>query len=63
MLRKNETFIHRKLPEYTVTTVPDPIGMAGKQIYVTNGAAGQPIVAFSDGSVWRRSDTRDPISA
>lgn len=31
--------------------------------YVSNGAAGSPILAFSDGSNWKRSDTGATITA
>jgi hypothetical protein len=32
-------------------------------IYVSDGAAGLPIAAFSDGTNWLRCDTRAVISA
>jgi hypothetical protein len=35
---------------------------AGTLIYVSNGAAGSPILAFSDGTNWKRSDTGATIS-
>jgi len=47
---------------YTVATVPSA-SPAGQMIYVSNGAAGQPIMAFSTGSSWLRVDTRGAISA
>lgn len=47
---------------YTVATVP-AVSPAGQLIYVSNGAAGSPIMAFSDGSNWKRVDTGATISA
>lgn len=47
---------------YTVATVPDAATNVGVMIYVSNGAAGLPIMAFSDGSNWLRCDTRAAIS-
>jgi len=49
------------LPTYTVATLPDPA--AGGIIYVSNGAAGSPILAFSDGASWLRSDTAAAVAA
>lgn len=46
---------------YTVATVPDPIENAGRMIYVSDAATGS-IPAFSDGTDWRRVDTRAIIS-
>src|SRR6056297_868357 len=40
---------------YTVATLPDAV--AGGIIYVSDGAAGSAILAFSDGTDWLRSDT------
>lgn len=51
-----------RLPTYTVATVPPASGWAGAAIYVSDGASGQPMVAFSSGSAWLRSDTGNPIS-
>lgn len=47
---------------YTVATVP-PASPAGQLIYVSNGAQGDPIMAFSDGSAWLRVDTKNAIAA
>ena len=47
---------------YTVATVP-AVSPAGQLIYVSNGAAGSAIMAFSDGSNWKRVDTGATISA
>lgn len=40
-----------KLPTYTVATVP-AIAAAGTMIYVSNGLAGAPTVAVSNGTNW-----------
>jgi len=45
---------------YTVATVPDVV--EGGIIYVSDGAAGSPILAFSDGTDWLRSDTGAAVS-
>lgn len=47
---------------YTVATVPAAT-TAGQMIYVSNGAQGNPIMAFSDGTNWLRVDTRAAIAA
>ena len=51
------------LATYTVTTVPAAADNTGALIYVSNGAAGDPIVAFSDGSDWLRVDSKTAITA
>lgn len=48
------------LPTYTAGTLPDPV--AGGVIYVADGAAGSPILAFSDGTDWLRSDTAAAVT-
>jgi hypothetical protein len=53
-----------KVPTYTVATAPSAVTAgAGTLIYVSNGAAGSAILAFSDGTNWKRSDTGATISA
>ena len=53
-----------KLTAYTVATAPSAsTSGAGTMIYVSDGAAGSEIVAFSDGTDWLRVDTRAAISA
>lgn len=49
------------LPTYTVATLPDAV--AGGIIYVSDGAAGDTILAFSDGTDWLRSDTGAAVAA
>lgn len=51
-------------PTYTVVSAPSATTAgAGTIIYVSNGAAGDPIIAFSDGTDWKRSDTGATITA
>ena len=50
------------LPTYTVATAPTT-ETAGKLIYVSDGAAGSPIMAFGDGTNWLRCDTGAAISS
>ena len=53
-----------KVPTYTVATAPSAsTAGAGTLVYVSNGAAGSPILAFSDGTNWKRSDTGATIAA
>lgn len=52
------------LPTFTVATAPDASEAgAGTLIFVSDGAAGSPIVAFSDGTNFLRSDTGAAIAA
>jgi len=51
------------LPTYTVATAPSAATAgAGTIVYVSNGAGGTAILAFSDGANWKRSDTGATIS-
>lgn len=53
-----------KVPTYTVAGAPSAATAgAGTIIYVSNGAAGSAILAFSDGTNWKRSDTGGTIAA
>ena len=49
-------------PEHTVANAPDATAHEGRMIYVSNGAAGSPVLAFSNGTNWLRSDTLAAIS-
>jgi len=49
--------------KYTVATAPQADEHEGAQIYVENGAAGSPVMAFSDGTNWLRCDTKAAIAA
>jgi len=51
------------LKTYTVATVPAAASYTGSIIYVSNGAAGNPVVAFSNGTSWLRVDTLAAIAA
>lgn len=51
------------MQKFTVATAPQAKLNEGGHIYVSNGAAGAPIEAFSDGTNWLRCDTRAAISA
>jgi hypothetical protein len=44
------------LRNYTVATAPAAAGNTGAIIYVSDGKAGNPIVAFSNGTNWIRVD-------
>jgi len=50
------------LPTHTVASVPAAASHTGRLIYVSNGAAGSPVVAFSNGTNWLRVDTLAAIS-
>ena len=52
-----------QLPTFTVATAPAATGLDGTAVYVSDGAAGAPIMAFSDGTDWLRSDTGAAIAA
>ena len=52
-----------KVPTYTVAGAPAATSLAGTVIYVSNGAAGAAVLAFSDGTNWKRVDTLATISA
>lgn len=53
-----------QVPTYTVATAPSASAAgAGTIIYTTDGAAGSAILAFSDGTDWKRSDTGATIAA
>ena len=53
-----------KVPTYTVANAPSAATAgAGTLVYVSNGAAGSAILAFSNGTDWKRSDTGATIAA
>ena len=41
-----------QLPAYTVATAPTAVGVTGTLIYVSDGLAGDPCAAVSDGTNW-----------
>lgn len=51
-----------RLPGYLLTDLPNPAEHQGALVYCSNGAAGSPVVAFSDGADWRRVDTLAVVS-
>ena len=51
------------LPSYTVANLPAAAAFPGHILYCSNGAAGQPVLAFSNGTNWLRSDTRANVAA
>ena len=52
------------VPTYTVASAPSAATAgAGIVVFVSNGAAGAAILAFSDGTNWKRSDTGGTIAA
>jgi hypothetical protein len=51
------------LATYAVAGVPAAADNTGALIYVSNGATGNPVVAFSDGTNWLRVDTKAAIAA
>ncbi len=46
---------------FTVATLPTVV--AGGVIYVSNGAAGNPVLSFSNGTNWLRCDTLANVAA
>lgn len=52
-----------QVPTYTVAAAPAAASATGTVIYVSNGAAGSPVLAFSNGTNWLRVDTLAAISA
>lgn len=53
-----------KLPSYTVAGVPSAATLgAGTLIFVSNGNAGAPTIAYSTGSAWFNAVTGTAISA
>jgi hypothetical protein len=41
-----------QLPTFTVASAPAATGLTGTSIFVSNGRAGAPTVAVSDGTNW-----------
>jgi len=53
-----------KVPTFTVATAPSAATAgAGTVIFVSDGAAGAAILAFSDGTNFKRSDTGGTIAS
>jgi hypothetical protein len=52
------------LTTYTVANAPSAVTSGASTVaYFSNGAAGSAILAFSDGTNWKRSDTGATVSA
>lgn len=51
------------LNAFTVATLPSAADWPNTVVFVTNGAAGNPVLAFSDGTNWLRCDTRAAVAA
>jgi hypothetical protein len=58
---KVESAVPVRLPNYTVAGVPSAASLSGAMIYVSNETGGA-VVAFSDGTDWRRVTDRAIIS-
>ncbi len=43
-----------RLDPFTVATLPPASAHTGKQVYVSNGNAGAPCLAYSNGTSWLR---------
>lgn len=41
-------------PEYTVALLPDALAAKGRLVYCSDGDAGSPCLAYSDGTNWLR---------
>jgi hypothetical protein len=52
-----------RLPSYTVAGLPSAASHTGAIVYCSNGAAGSPCVAFSNGTNWLRTDNNSAVSA
>jgi hypothetical protein len=51
-----------RLPQHTIVTLPSAAENLGALVYCSNGGGGSPVVAFSDGTNWRRVDTLAIVS-
>lgn len=49
-------------PAYDLASLPDASSSTGRVIYCSDGGAGNPCLAFSDGENWLRSDNLNPVS-
>ncbi len=61
--RVTRSDIPKKIVSYTVDSLPAAGAYPASLIYVSNGAAGSPCLAFSNGSNWLRCDNLSPVSA
>lgn len=51
------------VPTYSVATLPAASSLPSGTVYVSDGAAGSPVLAFSNGANWLRCDTLAVVSA
>lgn len=51
------------LPSYAVSELPAAVGNSGRAVYCTNGNAGQPCLAVSNGTSWMRVALGAAVSA
>lgn len=58
-VRSNSGYV--LLKTFTVEALP-LVTPDAELIFVSNGAAGNPVIAFSDGSSWIRCDNLQPVS-
>lgn len=56
-----EGFVFFQLPSYPVASLPTAVDATGSMVFVSDAATGS-ITAFSDGTNWRRVDTRAIVS-
>lgn len=52
-----------KFSAFDVADLPDAADWANTVVFVSDGAAGSPILAFSDGTDWLRCDTGAAVAA
>lgn len=52
-----------KLATFTVATLPAAADYSGQIVYVSNGQAGTPCLAFSDGTNWQIADGSGNVAA
>ena len=65
-MSKFDQNVGEEVPVFTVANVPTPsatVSVKTHVVMISNGAAGSAILAFWDGSNWKRSDTGATISA
>ncbi|PSJ60753.1 hypothetical protein [Pseudaminobacter soli (ex Li et al. 2025)] len=51
------------LASYAVAALPDAAKSAGQMVYCSNGASGQPCLAYSNGTSWLRITLGTAVSA
>lgn len=51
-----------KFNAFAVADLPDAADWANTVVFVTDGAGGLPVLAFSNGTNWLRCDTRATVA-